>query len=80
MRDIDSHRNTEGVVMAEQVTPATAETAASCCGTAPARPVAETVPTRSSPCCGTDKDTEAAGSCCAPEAKREAVATGAGCC
>ncbi|MGW4689874.1 hypothetical protein ACWEPM_34005 [Streptomyces sp. NPDC004244] len=84
---IDKHRNTRGVVMNEQSVPAApnrAETAASCCGPAPAPPAAETiadtVPTQSSPCCGTSKDAEEVGACCAPEAKREAVATGAGCC
>lgn len=75
---IDNHQNTEGVVMTEQVTPA-AETV-SCCDSVSAQPVADTVPTQPSPCCGTDKDAEAAGACCGAQAKREAVATGARCC
>ncbi|MFF4644511.1 hypothetical protein [Streptomyces sp. NPDC001389] len=82
-QDIDKHRNTEEVVVNEQPVPATpnrAETTAACCTSAPAQAFAETVPAPSSPCCGPGKDAEAAGSCCAPQAKREAVATGAGCC
>ncbi|MFI9155429.1 hypothetical protein [Streptomyces sp. NPDC053367] len=69
--------------MTEQSAPTTpnrVETSASCCTSAPAQPAVERVPSQSSPCCGTSKDAEAAGSCCAPEAKREAVAIGAGCC
>ncbi|MEU9717912.1 hypothetical protein [Streptomyces sp. NPDC047976] len=33
-----------------------------------------------SSCCGTSEGAEAAGSCSDPQAEREAVATGAGCC
>ncbi|WP_411070546.1 hypothetical protein [Streptomyces sp. cmx-4-25] len=69
--------------MNEQAVPATAnrtETAASCCTSAPAQSAAETAPAQSSPCCGTSQGAEEAGACCAPEAKREAVAAGAGCC
>ncbi|MEV8533963.1 hypothetical protein [Streptomyces sp. NPDC051211] len=68
--------------MNEPVTPSSpnhAETAGSCCGTAPAQP-AEAVAAQPSPCCGTNEGAEAAGACCDPQAKREAVATGAGCC
>ncbi|MFI5642682.1 hypothetical protein ACIA8H_35545 [Streptomyces goshikiensis] len=78
-QDIDSHRNTEEVVMTVSVTPVT-ETAASCCGPSPAQPAAQPAPTPSSPCCGTSERAEEAGACCDPQAKREAVATGAGCC
>ncbi|MFJ1567882.1 hypothetical protein ACIOG8_27315 [Streptomyces erythrochromogenes] len=60
--------------------PNRAETTGSCCGTAPAQPAAEVAPAQSSPCCGTHEDAEAAGACCDPRAKSEAVATGAGCC
>ncbi|MEU7555568.1 hypothetical protein AB0B01_25065 [Streptomyces sp. NPDC044571] len=65
--------------MNEPVTPAT-ETAASCCAPATAEPAAETAPAGSSPCCGTSGRAEAAGACRDPQAKREAVATGADCC
>ncbi|MFG2336211.1 hypothetical protein [Streptomyces yangpuensis] len=68
--------------MNEPVTPTSpnrAEAASPCCGTAPA-PVAEAAPAPSAPCCGTSGGAEAAGACCDPQAKREAVATGAGCC
>lgn len=67
-QDIDSHRNTEGVVMTEPVIPVT-EAPASCCGPAPAQ---------ASPCCGTSERAEEAGACCDPQAQREAAATG--CC
>ncbi|MFG2298331.1 hypothetical protein [Streptomyces sp. NPDC048603] len=69
--------------MNEPVTPTSpdhAETAAPCCGPAPAQPAAEAALARSSPCCGTNEDAEAAGACCDPEAKHAAVTTGAGCC
>ncbi|MFC9585905.1 hypothetical protein ACFVJ8_24175 [Streptomyces yangpuensis] len=69
--------------MNEPITPTRPDRAAttvSCCGTTPAQPAAEGAPAQSSPCCGTNEDAEAAGACCAPQAKREAVATGAGCC
>ncbi|WP_327739026.1 hypothetical protein OG749_39900 [Streptomyces nojiriensis] len=69
--------------MNEPITPTTPnriETAGSCCGPAPAQPAAEVAPAPSSPCCGTGEGAEAAGACCAPQAKSEAVATGAGCC
>ncbi|MEW1633638.1 hypothetical protein AB0469_06165 [Streptomyces sp. NPDC093801] len=70
--------------MSESVTPSPnhAETAASCCSAAPAAPTAEAAPAESSssPCCGTVEGAEAAGACCDPQSKREAVATGAGCC
>ncbi|MFF4579840.1 hypothetical protein ACFY15_15765 [Streptomyces sp. NPDC001373] len=85
-QDIDKYRNTEEVVVNEQPVPATpnrTETTAAYCVSAPAQAPGETVPAPSapsSPCCGTGDDAEAAGSCCAPQAKREAVATGAGCC
>ncbi|MEV6681562.1 hypothetical protein AB0N09_32525 [Streptomyces erythrochromogenes] len=52
----------------------------SCCGTTPAQPAAEVVPAQLSPCCGTGESAAAAGVCCAPRAKRAAIATGAGCC
>lgn len=32
------------------------------------------------PCCGTTEAARAAGACCDPTAKREALAAGAGCC
>ncbi|MFD7630827.1 hypothetical protein ACFV7Q_33200 [Streptomyces sp. NPDC059851] len=60
--------------------PKHAETAAPCCGTAPVQPAAEEAPVQSSPCCGTSEDAEAAGACCDPQAKREAVTADAGCC
>ncbi|NXY93056.1 hypothetical protein HYE82_01175 [Streptomyces sp. BR123] len=68
--------------MNESVTPSPnrAEAAASCCGPAPAVAPAEVAPAESSPCCGTGEGAEAAGACCEPQAKREAVARGAGCC
>jgi hypothetical protein len=49
-----------------------------CCGTAATRaegdqPVAAT-------CCGTAEAAQAAAACCTPDAKAEAVASGAGCC
>ncbi|MFB7170598.1 hypothetical protein ACFCYM_07180 [Streptomyces sp. NPDC056254] len=69
--------------MDEQGTPTTpdgAGTAASCCGPVPVRPVAEADPAVASPCCGTSEDADAAGACCGPQARREAVADGAGCC
>ncbi|MFI1148294.1 hypothetical protein [Streptomyces sp. NPDC020817] len=69
--------------MNESVTPTIperAETADSCCGSAPAQRAAEVAPAQSSPCCGTSEGAEAAGACCAPQAKREAVAASAGCC
>ncbi|MFB7178509.1 hypothetical protein ACFCYI_12460 [Streptomyces sp. NPDC056257] len=59
--------------------PNRAATTGSCCGAAPV-PAAEVAPAQSSPCCGTSEGAEAAGACCDPQAKREAVATGAGCC
>ncbi|MDH6537898.1 hypothetical protein [Streptomyces sp. SPB4] len=62
------------------LSPNHAETAASCCSTAPAAPTAEVAPAESSPCCGTSEGAEAAGACCDPQSKREAVPTGAGCC
>ncbi|MGW6615512.1 hypothetical protein ACWGA0_18960 [Streptomyces erythrochromogenes] len=60
-------------------------TTGSCCGPTPAQPAAEVAPVQSSPCCGTREGAEAAGACCDPRAKSEAVATeavatGAGCC
>ncbi|MFJ3633830.1 hypothetical protein [Streptomyces sp. NPDC090112] len=58
--------------------PATAT--GSCCNAAPAQPAAELAPAPSAPCCGTSQSAEAAGACCDPQARREAVATGAGCC
>ncbi|WP_328923357.1 hypothetical protein OG429_00965 [Streptomyces sp. NBC_00190] len=67
--------------MNEPVTPSPnrAEAAISCCGAAPTQPT-EVAPAQSSPCCGTSESAEAAGACCDPQAEREAVATGAGCC
>ncbi|MFE2163568.1 hypothetical protein ACFXB3_00560 [Streptomyces sp. NPDC059447] len=59
--------------------PNRAATTGSCCGTAPV-PAAEVAPVKSSPCCGTSEGAEAAGACCSPQAKSEAVVTGAGCC
>ncbi|CAL9631340.1 hypothetical protein SUDANB120_06106 [Streptomyces sp. enrichment culture] len=69
--------------MNEQATPTTphrTEPAASCCGPAPVQPDAESTPAHPSPCCGTREDAEAAGTCCGPQAKHEAVAAGARCC
>ncbi|WP_327280790.1 hypothetical protein OG723_39390 [Streptomyces sp. NBC_01278] len=69
--------------MNEPVTPTSpshAETAGSCCDSAPAQPAAEVAPAQSSPCCGTSAGAEAAGACCDPQAKREAVTAVAGCC
>ncbi|MFD5619100.1 hypothetical protein [Streptomyces yangpuensis] len=57
-----------------------AAAAGSCCGPTPTPPSVEAAPVRSAPCCGTGEGAEAAGACCDPQAKREAVATGAGCC
>ncbi|CAM5653210.1 hypothetical protein [Streptomyces avidinii] len=67
--------------MNEPVTPTSTNRteAGSCCGSAPAN-AAEVAPAQSSPCCGTSESAEAAGTCCAPQAKSEAVATGADCC
>ncbi|MFE1809899.1 hypothetical protein [Streptomyces sp. NPDC059533] len=65
---------------ANPTSPSHAETAASCCGPAPAQPTAEQAPAQSSPCCGTSERAEAAGACCDPQAKHEAVTTGAACC
>ncbi|MFF5447581.1 hypothetical protein [Streptomyces sp. NPDC012888] len=65
--------------MTEPTTPVT-EAAASCCGPTPAQPAAETARTQASPCCGTSEPAEEAGACCDPQAKREAVVTGVGCC
>ncbi|MFB6583390.1 hypothetical protein ACFCYC_39310 [Streptomyces sp. NPDC056402] len=59
--------------------PNRATTTSSCCGTTPA-PSAEVAPAQSSPCCGTGESAAAAGACCDPQAKHDAVATGAGCC
>lgn len=78
-QDIDRHRNSEGIVMTEPTTPVT-EAAASCCGPDPAQPAAEPAPAQSSLCCGTSEQAEEARACCDPQAKREAVATGVGCC
>ncbi|MFI8392996.1 hypothetical protein [Streptomyces sp. NPDC085540] len=69
--------------MNEPVTPTSPNRAAatgSCCGPTPVQSAAEVAPAQSSPCCGTSEASEAAGACCAPQAKHEAVATGAGCC
>ncbi|MFD7561440.1 MULTISPECIES: hypothetical protein [unclassified Streptomyces] len=69
--------------MNEPVTPTSpnrAETAGTCCGPAPAQPAAEAAPTQSAPCCGTSESAEAARACCDPQAKREAVTAGTGCC
>ncbi|WP_406263728.1 hypothetical protein OHT93_02200 [Streptomyces sp. NBC_00191] len=72
--------------MNEPIAPATgtshnsAEAAPSCCGPAPAPPADATAPAESSPCCGTSEGAKAAEACCDPAAKREAVATGTGCC
>ncbi|MFI8280822.1 hypothetical protein ACIGBH_39265 [Streptomyces sp. NPDC085929] len=69
--------------MNEPVTPTSpnrAEAAGSCCGATLTQPASEAAPVQSSPCCGTSEGAEAAGACCDPQAKREAVATGAGCC
>ncbi|MFD9724085.1 hypothetical protein [Streptomyces sp. NPDC059072] len=60
--------------------PNSAEAVASCCGPAPATPTPEVAPAASSPCCGTREGAEAAGACCDPQSKHEAVATGADCC
>jgi hypothetical protein len=50
-----------------------------CCGSAPS--AGATAGLTSEPaCCGTAEDAAAAGSCCAPAAKTEAVASGASCC
>ncbi|MFJ5780329.1 hypothetical protein [Streptomyces sp. NPDC093094] len=69
--------------MTERTTPTGpdhAKTAGSCCASAPAQPAAEVAPAQSSPCCGTSEGAEAAGACCDPKARREAVTADAGCC
>ncbi len=68
--------------MNEPVTPSPnpAEATASCCGPAQGAPTAEVAPAESSPCCGTSEGAEAAGACCDPQSKHEAVAASAGCC
>ena len=57
--------------------------AGGCCGTAPAA-TATTTGSVATPaadtCCGTAEAAQAAGTCCAPAAKAESVASGAGCC
>ncbi|MFD9105169.1 hypothetical protein ACFVZN_29365 [Streptomyces virginiae] len=60
--------------------PNRAATTGSCCGPTPVQPAAEPAPAQSLPCCGTSEGAEAAGACCDPQAKRQAVATGVGCC
>ncbi|MEV6523226.1 hypothetical protein AB0M43_14845 [Longispora sp. NPDC051575] len=55
-----------------------------CCGTATAAtgtasPAAD-AGAPAGTCCGTATAAQEAGTCCAPEAKAEAVAAGAGCC
>jgi hypothetical protein len=52
--------------------------ASGCCGGTPTGTEAATAAT--STCCGTAAAAQETNSCCAPEAKAEAVATGAGCC
>ncbi|MFD0274111.1 hypothetical protein ACFVHB_09385 [Kitasatospora sp. NPDC127111] len=69
--------------MTEPGTPAeTTQAATGCCGSAQTAAPAQTVEveTASTPCCGTAKDAAESGACCAPAAKNEAVAAGAGCC
>ncbi|MEU2627429.1 hypothetical protein [Kitasatospora sp. NPDC007106] len=68
--------------MTEPTAPApAARSTAGCCGTKSDAPAATVeVETAATPCCGTAKDAAEAGSCCAPAAKSEAVAAGAGCC
>lgn len=56
----------------------TPATSGGCCGS-PA-PATGTAPASTSTCCGTAEAATAAGSCCDPGAKAEAVAAGAGCC
>jgi hypothetical protein len=60
----------------------TTNPAVGCCGNPPQAglvppgPVTETA----APCCGSTTEARQAGSCCGPAAKREAVASGQGCC
>lgn len=54
--------------------------AGGCCGSAPAAVSVTLGDAGAGTCCGSTEDARAAGSCCAPEAKAEAVAAGAGCC
>ncbi|MFK4222545.1 hypothetical protein [Streptomyces sp. NPDC019890] len=70
----------EPVAPATGTTPNSTEAAPPCCGPAPAQHSDVTAPAASSPCCGTSEGAKAAGACCDPAAKREAVATGTGCC
>jgi len=53
-----------------------------CCGNPPQATIAlpEPATTAPSPCCGTQADATAEGSCCASAAKSDAVAAGQGCC
>ena len=50
----------------------------------PARPATDACcgspSSTASPCCGTATEARAAGGCCGPAARTEAVAAGAGCC
>ncbi|MFD9130624.1 hypothetical protein [Kitasatospora sp. NPDC059571] len=58
--------------------PTTPAASTGCCSpTATEHPATSTQDT---PCCGTTHDAAQADSCCAPAAKAEARATGAGCC
>jgi hypothetical protein len=50
-----------------------------CCGSAPTA-VASVAAPAADTCCGTAGAAQAEGACCAPAAKAEAVASGAGCC
>ncbi|PBC76274.1 hypothetical protein BX265_0981 [Streptomyces sp. TLI_235] len=58
----------------------TDDRATSCCTSGPAETHRIQRPAAATPCCGTAQDAAAAGTCCAPDAKREATAAGAGCC
>ena len=51
--------------------------APACCGAVPAATAPEPA---SQTCCGTREAARAADACCAPAAKAQAVASGAGCC
>ncbi|WP_030271043.1 hypothetical protein [Streptomyces sp. NRRL B-24484] len=67
--------------MTEPTPAATAQPATGCCCAKSDAPTpAVEVKTASAPCCGTATDAAKAGACCAPAAKSEAVAAGAGCC
>ncbi|MEV7177617.1 hypothetical protein [Kitasatospora sp. NPDC093679] len=57
----------------------TDDRATSCCSSGQAETHRIQQPAAATPCCGTARDAADAGTC-APDAKREATAAGAGCC